>query len=484
MGDTLFLGRVRVSGTLRTAARNTTVTTIGRVASIAATVLFTALFSRYVGVEGFGRYAYALSLATLLGGLSGFGLDSWAIRELVRRPDQSASIIGRSLALQAVLSGICLAGLAVYFTFIHRDPELRIVSLIVGAYTFLDVSGLLVISVFRAQEVMAYETIAIVVANVALLLATLLGLLLHLGLNGLLGLVAASFVVKFAVIVRIAKRRCGLGAILSEFRPHVAQLRVGFPFFVSAIGNTVYSNYPRLMLAAFVAIPVVGLYAAAERALALVAVLPGILDIVIYPIFARRIAASRDAFVQTYEQVSEFTLVVGLVMGLGVAIFLPEMIRVLFGAKYRDAVPIAMLLVPSVTMATQGYVYTRALFALHREKLMSAIIAVTALSGIALSSVLVRLFGATGMAVTVLVTSAAGYLFYFVYIRMKLELPPVLPRHLVFIALFPVTFLIAFAVQHAGVLQRMLVGGSTLLVLLIVFRAIGMLGWLRVLEGQ
>jgi O-antigen/teichoic acid export membrane protein len=472
----------RLKGTLRTAARNTTVTMIGRVVSVAATAGFTALFSRHVGVAGFGQYAYALSLATLLGGLSGFGLDTWAIRELVRRPNDAANVVGRSLGLQAVLGTLCLGGLAFYFSFIHRDAILLVVSLIVGAYTFLDVSGILVISVFRAREVMVYETVAIIAGNLALLLFTVIGIALHLGIRGILALIALSFVLKFSVIVWSAKRHCGLGRLLPALRPSAQSIRAGFPFFMTSVGNTVYASYPRLMLAAFVTLPVVGLYAAAERAIALVAILPGILDIVIYPIFARRVEHSREAFAQTYQQVSEFTLVMGLVMGLGVAAILPEMIRVLFGARYAGALPIAMLLVPGVTMATQGYVYTRALLALQGEKLMSMIIAATAVAGIAMSSFFARAFGASGMAVTVLITSAAGYVFYFVYIRRRLALPAMAPRHIVFFAVFPLTFSIAFVMKDSRFVERMAVDGAMLLALLVVLRAIGMLDWLSVFK--
>jgi len=469
----------RFSHSLQAAARNTGVTVAGRAASMTATVVFTALFSRHVGVEGFGQYAYALSLATLLGGLCGFGLDSLAIRELVRFPQESARIIGRSLFLQLLLSVLCLGGLTIFFTFIHRDLTLLAVSLIVGAYTFLDVSGLLVISVFRAREVMRYEAAAVVIGNVALIVLTIAGIALHLGIRGVLALVAASYVIKFVVVVWYARTRCGVGSLAPELRPSTHPLRAGLPFFVSSAGNTLYGSYPRLMLAAFVAIPVVGLYAAAERIIALVAVVTGILDIVIYPIFARRLESSREAFVRTYQQVTDFTLVIGLVIGLGVACLLPEIIRILFGSAYAEAVPIGILLVPSVAMSTLGYVSARAMFVLHHEKMMSIATACTALAGIVISFVLVPVYGAKGMALTALVTGAFGY-FYFIYLRVKLDLPWITPRHVTFFAVFPIAFVITFLVQGAGLLQRLVVNGSMVVVLVLLFRMIGMLDWLSV----
>ncbi|HEV8432951.1 MAG TPA: flippase [Thermoanaerobaculia bacterium] len=485
MGLRTFLQRgrsYRFSGALQAAARNTTATVVARGVSMTATVVFTALFSRHVGVEGFGQYAYALSLATLLGGVCGFGLDSWAIREAVHTPAQSTRIIGHSLFVQALLSVLCLGGLAVYFAFVHRDPTMLAVSLIVGTYIFLDVSALLVISVFRAREVMAYEAIAVVAGNVAMLVFTVAGIAMHVGIRGLLLLVCASYGLKFAVIVWYAKTRCGLGSIWRELRPSAGAVRSGFPFLVMSVGNTLYGTYPRLMLAAFVTIPVVGLYAAAERVIALVAVVTGILDIIIYPIFTRRVQTSREAFARTYEQVTDFTLVVGLVIGLGVACLMPEIIFLLFGRGYERAVPIGMLLVPSISMATLGFVNSRAMLSLHKEKMMSVTIAATAGGGLAISLVLVHFFGAPGMAVTSLITSTAGFLLYFFYLRVKLGFPWITVRHLIYFTLFSAVFIVAYRIQTAGLLERVLVNGALLLVALPVFRAVRLLDWLRVFQ--
>ena len=472
----------RFSDALNGIARNLSATVVARGVSMTVTVLFTALFSRHVGVGGFGQYAYALSLTTLLGGLCGFGLDNWAIRELVHAPNDSARIIGQALFLQVLLSILCLGGLAAYFTFVHRDPAVLSVTLIVGAYTFLDVSGLLVISVFRAREVMAYEAIAVSIGNAALLLLTLAGIALHLGIRGVLALVSTSYLLKFIITVWYAKRRCGVGSLTREMRPAATPLRAGFPFFVSSIGSTVYANYPRLILAVFVALPMVGLYAAAERVIALVLVASGILDIVVYPMFARRIEHSSEAFTRVYQQVVDFTLVVGLLIGVGVAAVLPEIVRILFGSAYRDAVPVGMLLVPGIAMSALGYVSARAMFVLHREKLMSVTVAATTAAGIAIAFFLVRSYGVKGMAVTTLLTSAFGYLFYFIYLRIKLGLPWITAKYVTFFALFVTAFGVSYAAQAGGLLQRLLVNGAMLLLMVVLFWMTGMLDWLRVFQ--
>jgi hypothetical protein len=84
------------------------------------------------------------------------------------------------------------------------------------------------------------------------------------------------------------------------------------------------------------------------------------------------------------------------------------------------------------------------------------------------------------MAATALVTSAVGYLLYFFYLRVKLDLPWITVRHAIFFAVFPAVFVVAFLVQGTGLLERLLVHGAMLFAVLVLFRMIGMLEWLRV----
>ena len=87
------------------------------------------------------------------------------------------------------------------------------------------------------------------------------------------------------------------------------------------------------------------------------------------------------------------------------------------------------------------------------------------------------------MAVTTLATSAAGFLFYFVYLRVKLGLPWITPRHIIFFALFPVVFVVAYLMRGAGLFQRLIVDGAMLVGLVLLFRMIGMLHWLSVFHA-
>jgi O-antigen/teichoic acid export membrane protein len=447
---------------------------VARLVSMVCGVVFTGLLSRYIGVEKFGQYSYALSLATLLAGIVAFGLDTRAIRELAQAPHRSAAILGRSLFIQIAAAALSLCGLAVYVLWYKQGEHSLWLILLVAAYTFLDTLGVLVVSLFRAREQMQYEAAAIIIGNVAIVGAVLLGIELELKLTGLLVLVAATYVVKILTILALAHYKCELNHLWRELRPEMASLKAGVPFFVTSIGNTIYATFPRLVVAAGSTLAAVGLYAAAERVVALIAVFVGIVDVVIYPIFAKRIEVSRDAFARTYLQVADFGLAGGLLIGLAVSAVLPEAVLLIFGREYRGAVSIAMLLAPSVAMMTSGYINGRAMLALRKESLMSAMIIAAAFVGIVFAVLLVRPFGAAGVAMSYLLTNAFGYLFYFIYLRRKLSLPYLNPRYVLFFALFPVAFVASYVSRDLSLVPRLFIHGCLVGTLFMVFRLLGL----------
>jgi len=443
-----------------------------------SSVVFIALFSRYVGVEQFGQYSYALSIAALLSGLVAFGLDAWAIREVAQSPTLSATIIGRSLFIQVTLALLSLLGLAVYWNWVSPDPNLLWIVLIVAGYVFLDTMSLLLISVFRAREKMEYETAAVTAGNLAMVALTAVGILLRVSVNGLLVLIATSYALKFVVIVYYARQKCGLVGVLLQTRPAWGQIKTGLPFFLSSIGNTIYMSYPRLVLGALGSFQSVGLYAAAEKVVLLISVFAGVLDVVLYPIFVKQMQRSVREFARAYERTADLVLVVGLLLAIGLSGLMPEIIWMLFGSSYKNALPITLLLVPSISMSISGYVNGRAMFVLRKERLMSVLIIGTALAGFLLASVSVNMLGAMGVALSVLLSAAFGFAFYFVYVRTQLGLPWLTGRYILYFALFPIVFLVSYAWRDAGLAVRLMAHLALMAGLIIAFT------WTHLIEWQ
>jgi O-antigen/teichoic acid export membrane protein len=236
-------------------------------------------------------------------------------------------------------------------------------------------------------------------------------------------------------------------------------------------------SYPRLVLGALGSFQSVGLYAAAEKIVLLTSVFAGVLDVVLYPIFAKQMQRSVREFARAYERTADLVLVVGLLLAIGLSGLMPEIICMLFGPSYRDALPITLLLVPSISMSILGYVNGRAMLVLRKERLMSVLIIGTALGGLLLASVSVNMFGAMGVALSVLLVATFGFVFYFVYVRTQLGLPWLTGRHILYFALFPTAFLVSFAWRDAGLAIRLTTHLALMAGLMVAFTRTHLVEW-------
>jgi O-antigen/teichoic acid export membrane protein len=462
---------------LDTAAKNTTAVFLNRLISMVCTVVFLGLFSRYVGVTQFGQYSYTLSLAYLLAGVVLFGLDNWALREMAQFPARSAEILGQSLFLQGSLTLLALLGLGAYWLWIRPDPLMLWVGLLVAGQIFLDKLGLLVISLFRAQERMEYETLVISLSNLVLVLATAVGIYLGATFCQLLGLITASYLLRVGLIFSLARWKFGLQDLGQYFRPSWTPVAAAMPFFLMSMGGALYETFPRLILGTWSSLSQVGLYAAAEKVVTLVILVASVMDVVLYPLLAKKALEGLQETALVYQRLADLMMASGLIIGILLAGILPEVIWLIFGREYLDSAPVALLLVPAMSLALMGFLNTRTLTVLRQERLVAVIVILGDFLGIALALVFVKTLGARGMALTLLCVTAASFLFCLVYIRGQLKLPRILRSHLSYLALFALSFALSWLMRGLSLPARWLLHGLLALTLVLIFSWTGLLDW-------
>ena len=72
----------------------------GKAAVLALGLVSIAITTRYLGPDGYGRVALALSLTQLFAVLADAGLTTIVIRELAQRPQRAPEVLGSALAIR------------------------------------------------------------------------------------------------------------------------------------------------------------------------------------------------------------------------------------------------------------------------------------------------------------------------------------------------------------------------------------------------
>lgn len=348
--------------------------------------VFVLLATRILGAGLFGNYTEVMTYVGLFGILTDLGMNTLAVRDVMRDRSQSVRYVSNLMALRLLSS---LLGIVILIALASRfvAPSLR-GSVYIFALSLLPlaVSNTLLL-VFQFTERLAYTA----VFNVGTAAAT--------NLLYLVALISGGHVLAL-VVVNLLVSTVGTGAIAwlvyARFLPRRFELdptwwplllRQALPFVVLTVLNVVYSGVDMQLLymlkgcghaAAKVGCPPVGQYGIAIRLPnILLAVFVGSLNAALLPAFNRAGLESHDALVRLVRSACTLMLAIGPPIALLGSFFSREALLVVAGHQYLVAAPALSILMwafPCYLILTMLY---NALYVVHLQKVVMIAFAVT-----------------------------------------------------------------------------------------------------------
>lgn len=190
------------------------------------------------------------------------------------------------------------------------------------------------------------------------------------------------------------------------------------------VAETSYTTCNALLLGFFCPPGVVGLYAGADKIAR--NMLNALLDPVqrsVYPGVAKALAESRPRAAAMIRLSARVTISVSLLVSSALFLAAPQVSRILLGPGYESAVPaLRILLVVPVAVACKWSIGLNWMVPIGESKSFNAVIAGSFVLHIALTVLLVPLWGHTGMAAAVAITeSAIPACVYILLRRRKLD---------------------------------------------------------------
>jgi O-antigen/teichoic acid export membrane protein len=303
------------------------------------------------------------------------------------------------------------------------DSRAITVALAICAYQIL----LRLAAVLNTPLVSNERMVSISVANVACRVLTLvLGLLaIHYGAGA--GLVAWTFVVGaviyFAVAWQQNFRMCGQPAFRWAPREATDLFKLSAPFFGIAAFAVIYGRGAVIMLSAIATPHAVGLYAAADRLMVAVALVPTMLGSAVYPALTRVAARSRTEVQALCGRSVLLMLITTLPLAVVFTAFAHRLISVLYGPLYLEAAPALQILTWTLPIVGVQSLLGSQLVAVNQQHILAR----ARLGGltlfVVLSPLLIWKFGFQGAAVAVLVSDSV-LLVHYLMLLLKVKAAP------------------------------------------------------------
>lgn len=261
-----MLQRLKNRPNLQKALANTGWLFADRILRMGIGLLVGVWVARYLGPEQFGLYNYAIAFVTLFSAIASLGLNSIVVRDLVTKPNHTATTLGTAFVLQ-IVGGFLAFGLAVFaIGFVRPNDEL--VKAMVAILTLA--------MLFKASEIVKYwfeaqvqSKYTVWVENTAFLIFAAIKVVLILQQAPLSAFVwAACAETALAAIVLLGIYTWRHASLLTwrfDRQRALALLNESSPLILTGLATIMYMRIDQIMLGQMLGDETVGIYSAASR---------------------------------------------------------------------------------------------------------------------------------------------------------------------------------------------------------------------------
>ena len=363
------------------------------------------VIARVLGAEELGRYAFALSYATLFSVAVHLGLNDLIIRQVAVNKDDGPLYFTVAVAVKLVMGVLVTAATAVTIGVSGKPTAVQELVLAAALMTSF-VAGVetVVVAFFYAYERMSY---VLVLGVLKVTLNAVVGIgaaLAGFGARGILWgfLAVEALVAAFAFFW--VRRRLGIRFTRPPARAFTSLLWRSLPFGLNGVFITLYMQLHYSLLSFFVGDAATGIYAAAAKLVTFLCFIPSALTQALYPYLSRLAAdANADPGKAAARSIRYLAL---LSFPAAIYIFLRAgaIIDLAYGAGYGEASRLLAVLALTLPFVFASYPAAVALNAVRKERANTAVAAGGAAVNVAANLIMVPLWGPLGAAVAFVAT--------------------------------------------------------------------------------
>ena len=342
---------------------------LARLTIQAQLVVFTMLVARFLGVAGFGQYAFVAALIFLGNVATTFGTDTLLIREVARQLADDA-LVTAALWLQLMLSTTWLIVVAIGAAVFGSQSTEVMAALLVYSLSLLPLAFYTVFTaVLRAHERMDLYLLL----NMAVAFIQLGSAWWVLQASGtLLSLVTVLTVVQLIAAV-FAGVLCYRGVPAFNLKVNVARqevlrvARLAWPFALLGVLAVIYQRLGVLMVSTLGTELQTGWYAAAARVIEPIKMLHFAVLGALLPALAQRTTLESVA-ARVFRRSWLFLLISSIAAAAVIIALAPFIVTLLFGVSYALAAPVAQILALSLIPYTLSAIWSVRLVTEGRER--------------------------------------------------------------------------------------------------------------------
>lgn len=402
--------RARIEGrhNLQKAISNTGWLFIANILRMSVGLLVGVWIARYLGPDRYGQLSYSVAFVLLFSSLANLGLDSIAVRNLVRDPSIRDNILGTVFVLK-LIGGLIAFGAVLTAIHLFRPAD-SLTHWLVG----ITAAGM----IFQAFDAIDYwfqsqvrSKYTVAARNAALLLISAVRIVLVV-------IQAPLIAFAWAGLAEIALGSLGLitayrlkGQHLRAWRASLEfakkLLKDSWPLVFSGIVSMIYLRIDQVMLGEMVNSSEVGIYSVAVRLAEVWYFIPMAIQASAYPSIVEAKAVSEELFYARLQKLYNIMVFVTYTVALPVTFLAGWMVEFLFGHEYSRASSMLAVLVWAGLFTSLGVARSTFLMSMNWTKVHFLTVFLGSVINVSLNFLLIPRYGGMGA----VIASCAAYWF-------------------------------------------------------------------------
>jgi O-antigen/teichoic acid export membrane protein len=378
------------------------------------------IISRWGGADFLGQYSLVLAWILLFQAFGFFGIPDYLMRELGREGERSDQSIGHALIIGLIASIIAMLVMTAAVLLFSYDPAIN-TALLLGTLT-LPVATISAIcrGIFLAKKKSEAILLVAVVES-----ATVISINGYLVLHGY-GIVpiVMTVVAAKAVSCLFSLSLLWIQRIQVSWRVEARFCRTFIPpLFTFALSNSLGLLGTRItviMLSIWSSFSVLGMFSAGSKVMELALVIPSIFAQMMMPPLAGMYAGQRAYERHVCETLFSNLLAMTIPLSVGLLLFAPSILQLLFGAEFLDAVLILRILTVYLVIESLDTMMAVLLKAANRQNQDVRLYLANPVSNVILNILLIPTLGGLGAALAKLVSGATSLVLRYRYISKNL----------------------------------------------------------------
>lgn len=385
--------------------------------------LITLPYLTYVlGPDRFGLTQYAISLITYFQMFTDYGFNLSATRELaIVREDKGkvSEIFNTVMFIKIILTVVSFIVLWAIVSFIPKFSADREVYLL----TFGIVVGYVLFPtwLFQGMEYMKYTSILNIIGKV--LFTVFIFVFIHQTSDYLLVPIINSFgyIVVGILGIYISLTKFDIKVSLPSIKSIKYHLREGWHVFLSTIAINMYTTTNTFLLGLLTNNTLVGYYSIAEKIINAVNGLFSPISQALYPYISRSVNnKDKNSNVIMIRKLTKLAAVLGMMFSVGVFVFAPPLINILFGPEYASSITVLRILSVIPFMVSLSNIFgIQTMLTFNYKKDFTKIVLMGGIIDIILGIILITLLKEVGIAISFAITETFITIAMLVFLQRK-----------------------------------------------------------------